>query len=98
MNVTFDRKSLLIDGRRVFLRGGSFHYFRLPAPGLWRDRLLKIKRAGYNAVDLYFPWSYHSDAPGRYDFSGVRDVDYLLDLVEETGLYLIARPSPFINA
>ena len=98
MNVTFDRKSLLIDGRRVFLRGGAFHYFRLPAPGLWRDRLLKIKRAGYNAVDLYFPWSYHSEAPGHYDFTGIRDVDYLLDLVEETGLYLIARPSPFINA
>lgn len=98
MNVAFDRKSLLIDGRRVFLRCGAFHYFRLPSPGLWRDRLLKIKRAGYNAVDLYFPWSYHCPQPGVYDFAGVRDVDYLLDLVQEAGLYLVARPSPFVNA
>ena len=98
MHVTFDRFSLLVDGRRVFLRSGSFHYFRLPSPGLWRDRLLRLKRAGYNAVDLYFWWGYHSPAPGLYDFSGLRDVDYLLDLTEQVGLYVVARPGPYICA
>jgi beta-galactosidase len=98
MHVTFDRFSLLVDGRRVFLRSGSFHYFRLPSPGLWRDRLLRLKRAGYNAVDLYFWWGYHSPAPGVYDFSGLRDVDYLLDLTEQVGLYVVARPGPYICA
>ena len=33
-----------------------------------------------------------------YVFSGIRDVDRLMDEVEDVGLYLIARPSPFINA
>lgn len=98
MHVTFDRFSLLVDGRRVFLRSGSFHYFRLPSPGLWRDRLLRLKRADYNAVDLYFWWGYHSPAPGVYDFSGLRDVDYLLDLTEQVGLYVVARPGPYICA
>jgi len=98
MHVTFDRHSLIVDGRRLFLRSGSFHYFRLPSPGLWRDRLLRLKRAGYNAVDLYFWWGYHSPAPGVYDFSGLRNVDYLLDLSEQVGLYVIARPGPYICA
>ncbi|MBI5957043.1 MAG: beta-galactosidase [Chloroflexi bacterium] len=98
MGVTCDRHSLIVDGRRVFLRSGAFHYYRLPSTGLWRDRLWKIKRAGYNAVDLYFSWAYHSPTEGEWDFSGIRDVDYLLGLTEEVGLYVVARPGPYINS
>jgi hypothetical protein len=47
---------------------------------------------------VYYPWSFHSDAPGHYDFAGVRDVDRLHDLIEEAGLYLIARPGPYVCA
>ncbi len=47
---------------------------------------------------LYFDWGYHSPKPGVYDFTGVRDVDKLLDMAQEAGLYVIARPAPYINA
>src|SRR5919202_4762131 len=96
--VTYDRYSLKVDGQRIFLWGGEFHYFRLPSPSLWRDVLEKIKAAGFNGVSLYFSWAYHSPAPGVYDFSGVRDVDLLLRMTEELGLYVVARPGPYINA
>ena len=96
--VTFDHYSFLIDGRRTYLWSGEFHYFRLPSPDLWRDIFQKMKAAGFNATSLYFDWGYHSPAPGVYDFSGVRDVDKLLDMAEEAGLYVIARPAPYINA
>ncbi|GAA4135107.1 beta-galactosidase [Actinomadura keratinilytica] len=96
--VTYDRYSLKVDGRRVLLWSGEFHYFRLPSPDLWRDVLEKIKAAGFNGVSLYFHWGYHSPAPGVYDFTGVRDVDRLLRLTEELGLYVVARPGPYINA
>ena len=96
--VAYDQHSLLINGQRIVIRSGAFHYFRLPSPDLWKDRLLKIKRAGYNTVDLYFYWGYHSPARGVYDFTGLRDVDRLLSLCKEVGLYVIARPGPFINA
>jgi len=97
-HIAYDQHSMVIDGRRTILRGGAFHYYRLPSPDLWQDRLLKIKRAGYNTVDLYFYWGFHSPANGVYDFSGVRDVGRLLALCDEIGLYVIARPGPFINA
>jgi len=97
-SVTFDRHSFLIDGERVLLQCGAFHYFRLPAPTAWPDALLRLRRAGYNAVDLYFPWHYHSPAPGVYDFTGIRDVPRLLRLVDQVGLYLVARPGPYICA
>ena len=82
----------------MYLWSGEFHYFRLPSPELWRDVLEKIKAAGFNAVSLYFDWGYHSPAPGMYDFTGVRDVDRLLDMADELGMYVIARPGPYINA
>lgn len=96
--VGYDKYSLTVDGRRVMLWSGEFHYFRLPSPQLWRDILEKIKAAGFTGVSLYFHWGYHSPAPGVYDFSGVRDVERLLRMTEELGLYVVARPGPYINA
>ncbi|MFD0524474.1 beta-galactosidase [Paractinoplanes durhamensis] len=78
--------------------GGEFHYFRLPSPSLWLDIFQKLKAAGFNATSLYFDWGYHSPRPGVYDFTGVRDADLVLDMAEQAGLYVIARPAPYINA
>jgi len=96
--VTFDGYSFLVDGKRTYLWSGEFHYFRLPSPDLWLDIFQKMKAAGFNATSLYFDWGYHSAKPGQYDFTGVRDVDKLLDYAQQAGLYVIARPAPYINA
>ncbi|MET7456797.1 beta-galactosidase [Streptomyces sp. NPDC005574] len=96
--VSFDGYSFLVDGKRTYLWSGEFHYFRLPSPDLWLDIFQKMKAAGFNSTSLYFDWGYHSPAPGTYDFTGVRDVDRLLDMAQEAGLYVIARPAPYINA
>jgi beta-galactosidase GanA len=96
--VSYDHYSFIIDGRRTYLWSGEFHYFRLPSPDLWRDVFQKMKAAGFNAVSLYFDWGYHSPRPGSYDFMGVRDVDKLLEMAQQAGLYVIVRPAPYINA
>jgi beta-galactosidase GanA len=96
--VTFDDYSFLVDGQRTYLWAGEFHYFRLPSPSLWLDIFQKMKAAGFNATSLYFDWGYHSPRPGVYDFTGVRDADLVLDMAEQAGLYVIARPAPYINA
>jgi beta-galactosidase GanA len=96
--VTFDHYSLMIDGRRTMIWSGEFHYWRLPSPDAWTDVLEKMRAAGFDAVSIYFDWGYHSPAPGVYDFTGVRDVDRLLDTAASLGLYVIARPGPYINA
>ena len=96
--VSFDGYSFKVDGKRTYLWSGEFHYFRLPSPSLWLDIFQKMKAAGFNATSLYFDWDYHSAKPGRYDFTGVRDVDKLLDYAQQAGLYVIARPAPYINA
>jgi beta-galactosidase GanA len=96
--VTFDHYSLMIDGKRTYIWSGEFQYWRLPSPGLWKDVLQKMKSAGFNAVTMYFSWGYHSPRKGVYDFSGVRDVNLLLNVAQQVGLYVIARPGPYIEA
>ncbi len=96
--ITYDKYSLMIDGKRTFIWSGEFEYWRLPSPSLWLDILQKMKAEGYNTVTIYFNWAYHSPKSGVYDFSGVRDVDKLLDMAAQVGLYVIARPGPYINA
>ncbi|MEU3981623.1 beta-galactosidase [Streptomyces sp. NPDC026672] len=96
--VGHDRYSLLVDGRRLVVWSGEMHPFRLPSPSLWRDVLQKMRAHGYNAVSIYVSWNVHSPAPGRYDFTGVRDLDLFLRTAAETGLYVVVRPGPYINA
>lgn len=96
--VTLDHYSFLVDGKRTYLSSGEFHSYRLPSPDLWLDIFQKMKAAGFNSVSLYFDWGYHSSAPGKFDFTGVRDADKLLTMAEQAGLYVIARPAPYMNA
>lgn len=124
MHTTFDKNSLIIDGKPIFIRSGAFHYFRSPGVELAKDRFLKLKAAGYNTVDIYFNWNYHSKAEGEYDFADceqrekrlangqdvadpfnasnqaaeIKDVRKILQAAKDVGLFVIARPGPFINA
>src|SRR3954453_22273211 len=96
--VTFDKYSMMIGGQRTVIWSGEMHPYRIPSPDLWRDVLQKMRASGYNAVSFYFDWGYHSPKSGVYDFTGVRDMDRLLTIANEVGLYVIARPGPYINA
>ena len=96
--VAWDQYSLLVDGKRIVVWSGEIHPFRLPNPSLWRDVIQKMKALGFNGVSFYFDWAYHSPKPGVYDFTGIRDMDRLLRIAEEEGMYVIARPGPYVNA
>ncbi|MBU6535888.1 beta-galactosidase [Streptomyces mayonensis] len=97
-HVALDRYSLLVDGRRLALWAGELHPFRLPSPSLWRDVLQKLRAYGHNAVSVRLAWNEHSPAPGRYDFTGVRDLDLFLRTAAECGLYVVLHPGPRIGA
>ena len=98
MLIDYDKYSLKINNKRALIRSAAIHYFRMPGQDMWRDRLSKLKAAGYNAIDVYFNWGYHSKEQGKYDFTGIRNIRALLDIAAELGLFVIARPGPYINA
>ena len=95
--VTYDDSSFLVDGKRIWLVSGSIHYFRVPKE-LWRDRLLKAKRAGLNCICTYVAWNFHEPSEGQWDMEGDRDIAEFVRLAGELGLYVILRPGPYICA
>ncbi|MFJ7071707.1 beta-galactosidase [Streptomyces sp. NPDC098781] len=93
--VRLDARGVWIAGRPRTLLCASLFYFRLPREQ-WRQRLAQVRASGYTCVDVYLPWNFHELAPGRWSFEGRRDVAAFLDLAHEAGLYVIARPGPYI--
>ena len=91
-----EKEYLVIGGKPRFIYAGDFSYGRIPR-AVWRDRLLMMKAAGINTVSFYCVWRYHETADNVWDFSGNHDVDHLLGLLGELGLYAIFRMGPFVH-
>ncbi|MCS7263585.1 MAG: beta-galactosidase [Armatimonadetes bacterium] len=90
--ICYDSDCFIVDGKDLFLFSGAVHYFRVPKT-LWRDRLLKVKRASFIALETYVAWNWHEHLEGKANLS---DLDNYLSLAEEMGFYIIVRPGPYI--
>uniref|UniRef100_A0A8D0L9N0 Beta-galactosidase n=1 Tax=Sphenodon punctatus TaxID=8508 RepID=A0A8D0L9N0_SPHPU len=66
-----------LEGHPFRIFGGSVHYFRVPRE-YWRDRMMKMKACGLNTLTTYVPWNLHEAARGKFDFSGILDLEYVV--------------------
>ncbi|KAJ5177637.1 uncharacterized protein N7500_000336 [Penicillium coprophilum] len=53
---------------------------------------------GFTAVSFYVDWSLVEGNPGQVITDGIWSLDEFFDAASQAGLYLIARPGPYINA
>jgi len=98
MNIlTYKGRQFYMDGKPIELLSGAMHYFRIPKE-YWHDRLLKLKECGFNCVETYTCWNLHEPEEGKFDFSGMLDIEKYIDIATELGLYVILRPGPYICA
>ena len=95
--VDFDGKSFTMGDRRVLIRSGGLHYFRVP-PEEWRYRLVQTRLAGFNTVETPIPWSLHQPTKDAFHAQGQADVGRFLDLCHEVGLMAVVRVGPYVNA
>lgn len=71
----------------------------MPVPELWPDIFQKLKANGFNAVSIYFFWSYHSPSKGVYDFeTSGKNLQALFGAAKDAGIWIIARAGPYCNA
>jgi beta-galactosidase GanA len=96
--VTWDNHSLFVRGERILFYSGEFHPFRLPVPALWLDVFQKIKALGYSGVSFYVDWALVEGTPGVFSAEGIFDLNPFFTAASEAGIYLLARPGPYINA
>src|SRR5690349_21635815 len=92
--IRYDPSCFTINDQDTFIFSAAFHYPRCPRE-LWRDRLLKLKRAGFNTIETYVFWNYHEPVEGRADLSEFED---FIKLVHEMKFWMIARPGPYVCA
>ena len=57
-DIDYNSDTFRIDGQPFRYVSGSLHYFRIPRP-LWKDRLSKVRAAGFNAIQFVIPWNLH---------------------------------------
>ncbi|KAJ0231265.1 Beta-galactosidase 6 [Hirschfeldia incana] len=95
--VTYDGRSLIIDGQRKLLFSGSIHYPR-STPEMWPSLIKKTKEGGIDVIDTYVFWNLHEPKLGQYDFSGRNDLVKFIKEIRSQGLYVCLRIGPFIEA
>ncbi|CAN1276226.1 Beta-galactosidase 10 [Linum perenne] len=96
-NVTYDGRSLIIDGQRKFIISASIHYPR-SVPAMWPGLVQTAKEGGADTIETYVFWNGHEIAPSVYNFEGRYDLVKFVKIVQEAGLYLILRIGPVVAA
>jgi beta-galactosidase len=95
--IDFDGAGFTINGQRTYYSSGSIHYPRVPHE-LWYDRLLRLKRANFAAVQTYTFWNFHEPKEGQFDFTGYKDFEGFLNTAQQLGLYATVRVGPYVCA
>ncbi|XP_031250429.1 beta-galactosidase 13-like [Pistacia vera] len=95
--VTYDGRSLIINGNRELLFSGSVHYPRMP-PEMWWDIINKAKDGGLNVIQTYVFWSLHEPVQGQYNFEGNCNLTKFIKTIGDNGMYATLRVGPFIEA
>ncbi|KAF9465368.1 glycoside hydrolase family 35 protein [Collybia nuda] len=96
--VGWDPYSFFIKEKRIFLHAGEFHGWRLPSISLWKDIMQKTKASGLNSISMYVHWHLTNPKKGVIDLEGINDLQPFFDAAKAEGLWVIARPGPYINS
>jgi beta-galactosidase len=83
-------------GKRQII-SGEMHYPRIPHE-YWRHRFGMARAMGLNTISTYVFWNVHEEQPGRFDFSGGKDVAGYVRIAAECGLDVVLRPGPYVCA
>ncbi|GAB2218059.1 hypothetical protein Droror1_Dr00001276 [Drosera rotundifolia] len=97
LGVSYDSRSLLINGKRELIFSGSIHYPRAQAED-WEDLIQKAKRGGLNCIQTYVFWNIHEPVKGQFNFTGNRDLVSFIKKIGELGMWATLRIGPFIQA
>ena len=89
--------SFFLNAKPFTVHSGEMHYPRVPSE-YWKHRLEMMKAMGLNTVTTYVFWNYHEESPGKWNFSGEKNLQKFIKTAQEVGLYVIIRPGPYVCA
>ena len=95
-SVTWDRHSLMVDGRRVCPVMGEIHYSRIPADE-WPAEVRKMKEGGVTLIATYVFWNHVEEQEGIFNWSGQRDLRRFLEVCKSEQMPVVLRVGPFCH-
>ena len=94
--VTWDRQSLMIDGRRVCPVMGEVHYSRIPADE-WQREVHQMKEGGVTMLATYVFWNHVEEEEGIFRWDGQRSLRRFLEVCREEQMPVVLRLGPFCH-
>ena len=94
--VTWDRHSLMIDGRRVCPVMGEIHYSRIPADE-WESEVRKMKAGGVTIIATYVFWNHIEEEEGVFRWDGRRSLRRFLEVCKQEEMPVVLRLGPFCH-
>ena len=94
--ITWDKYSLMFDGRRVCPVMGEVHYSRIPADE-WADEVRKMKEGGVTIIATYVFWNHVEEQEGVFRWDGQRDLRRFLEICKQQELPVVLRIGPFCH-
>lgn len=94
--VTFDNRTLSVDGKRIWIVSGSIHFQRTPREE-WAARIHAAKHAGINTIETPVFWNLIETRKGSFDFKDNNDIRHFIELIAEAGMYCILRVGPYVG-
>ena len=94
--VTWDKYSLIIDGRRVCPVMGEVHYSRIPADE-WSGEVRKMKDGGVTVIACYVFWNHIEETEGLFDWSRQRNLRQFLEVCKAENMPVVLRIGPFCH-
>ena len=91
------KNTFLLNGKPFVVKAAEVHYPRIPRE-YWEHRIEMCKALGMNTLCLYVFWNLHEETPGKYDFTGNKDIAAFCKLAQKHGMYVIVRPGPYVCA
>lgn len=90
-------KNFYYNDEKINIISGAIHYFRM-FKEQYRDRLLKLKACGFNAVETYVAWNIHQPEKDKFVWEDFFSLKEFLQIAKELDLMVILRPGPYICA
>lgn len=94
--VTWDKYSLMLDGRRVVPVMGEVHYSRIPADE-WQREVRKMKEGGVTIIATYVFWNHVEEEEGIFRWDGQRDLRRFLSVCRDEQMPVVLRVGPFCH-
>ncbi len=95
-SISWDKHSLVFDGKRVVPVMGEVHYSRIPQEE-WAREVRKMKEGGVTILAAYVFWNHVEEVEGVFNWSGQRNLRAFLEICKQENMPVVLRLGPFCH-